>query len=135
MSLRVVPMGMHLCYTETTQKKRTMSRTFHILIGRSFGSPDSCSLLSQAAGFGERGERIVYRRSIPMVSSPSGDVSRNGVANKAREAGTTGVASLGPFMKSRAACSYFQVVKPTERSRPRDLFAATIAISSIRSRR
>lgn len=42
-----------------------------------------------AAGFAERGERFVYRRSISMDSSSSGGVSRNGVANKVREAGTT----------------------------------------------
>lgn len=62
----------------------------------------------QAAGFEteERGERIVYRRSIPMVSSPNSGVSKNGVANKVREAG-----KIGSFIKLRTACSCFQVAK------------------------
>ena len=70
--------------------------TAHGLMNRSV----SCG----AAGFTERGERFVYRRSISMDSSSSGGVSRNGVANKVREARTT---RPRPFMKTRANVSHF----------------------------
>lgn len=66
-----------------------------------------------AAGFTERGERFVYRRSISMDSSWSGGVSRNGVANKVREARTTGPR---PFMKTRANVSRFSRPEPGKKT-------------------
>ena len=66
-----------------------------------------------AAGFTERGERFVYRRSISMDSSSSGGVSRNGVANKVREARTTG---LRPFMETRANVSRFSRPEPGKKT-------------------